>query len=598
MSLSLLRFSLIFLGLMAGACIDVPGIQQVPEGTDAGHVEPGDASTPDSGAPFLQVALVTSRTATNGSLGVSVELNGPTPESVELLVDGESVATLLPPYLKQLDTQGLTEGQHVLHIRATLGSRVFLSAPQPLTVDRSAPSWVSRTPSTGAAWVPVSHVVQAVFSEPLEPTTVSSNSIRMFGGADVIAADVSLSADGTTVTVSPLSRPPLDALVKVTFADSVTDVAGNPVPAGEEWSWSLPGFLPLGDFLFTESRTNTSALYEALQLDSAGRPVVAWVDELRNGVYVRRWTGETWELLGAGLRTESPLQLPTSLAFALDANDEPVVAWGEFHGSVVYVHRWNGTGWEAMGAPVPSPLSPWGVALGQNAAGQWHLGFASGNFEGSQLLVWRWESDHWAPLGTALKVVPTASMIGVRMDFRGAQGPLVKWTESAGVDDQRGHMRRWKEGSWQVIPLPSQNPGGVWGLDALERPLNLLASSGDEVRLRAWDGLDWVQLGAPMAGRFVGATQVAALGLALDPAGNPVAMLREAEVPAQAEAIYVRRLRDGAWEDWGGLLRPLPEGARSRYPLFAVMPSGRVLMVRAESTAPNAWPIRVYISNE
>ncbi|NVJ27184.1 Ig-like domain-containing protein [Myxococcus sp. AM011] len=508
------------------------------------------------------------------------------------------MATLLPPYMKQLDTQGLAEGQHVLHIRATLGSKVFLSAPQPLTVDRSAPSWVSRTPSTGAALVPVNHVVQAVFSERLDSATVHSTSVRMFAGANIIAADVSLSVDGTTVTVSPLSRPPLDVLVKVMFADSVTDVAGNSVPAGEAWSWSLPGFLPLGDFLFTESRTDTSALYEALQLDTAGRPVVAWVDELRNGVYVRRWTGETWELLGAGLRTDSPSQLPTGLALALDANDEPVVAWSEFHGSVVYVHRWNGTGWEAMGAPVPSPLNPWSVALGRSAAGQWYLGFASGNFEGSQLLVWRWESDHWSQLGAALKVVPTASMIGPRMDFRGAQGPLVRWTEWSTTGDDWGYMRRWQAGSWQAIPLPSQNPGGVWGLDALERPLNLLASSGDEVRLRAWDGLDWVQLGAPMAGRFAGATQVAALGLSLDPAGNPVVLLREAEVPEQAESFYVRRLRDGAWEDWGGLLRPLPEGARSKYPLFAVMPSGRVLMVRAESTAPNVWPIRVYISNE
>ncbi|NTX56706.1 Ig-like domain-containing protein [Myxococcus sp. CA039A] len=582
---------------MAGACIDVPEIQQVTEDTDAGHVEPADAATPDAGAPSLEVGLVTPRTATNGALDVRVEVNGPVPDLVELLVDGERVATLLPPYRMQWETQVLAEGQYELHARATLGSKVFLSAPHPLTVDRSPPSWVSRTPSTGAPFVLVGQVVQAVFSEPLDPTTVHSNSIRMFGGADVIAADVSLSADGTTVTVSPLSRPPLDVLVKVTFGNSVTDVAGNPVPAGEEWSWSLPGFLPLGDFLFTESRTNTSSFYEALRLDSAGRPVVAWLDEQRNGVYVRRWTGETWELLGAGLRTASPAQSPSSVALALDANDEPVVAWSEDLGSVVYVHRWNGAGWEAMGAAIPSPLSPWGVSLGRNAAGQWHLGFASGRYEGSQLLVWRWESDHWAQLGAALKVVPTASMIGSRMEFRGAQGPLVTWSEWAGVDNQRGHMRRWQEGGWHAIPLASQNPGGAWGLDVLERPLNLVAS-GDGVRLRAWDEMDWVQLGTPMAGRFAGATQVAALGLALDPAGNPVAMLGEAEVSEQTETYYVRRLRDGAWEDWGGLLRPLPDGARSRRALFAVTPSGRVLMVRAETTAPNVQPIRVYISNE
>ncbi|MFY2556124.1 Ig-like domain-containing protein [Corallococcus terminator] len=591
---------IVLLGLLMGACIDIPEIQHVVEDADAGYVEPGDASTPDAGGHSLQVGLVTSRRVTNGSVDVRIELTGPVPELVELLVDGERVATMLPPYRTQWNTQVLAEGQHELHARATLGSRVFLSVPHQLTVDRTLPTWLTRSPSTGSRFVAVGQVAQALFSESLDPTTVHSNSVRMFAGAEAITATVSLSTDGTAVAVSPLSSLPLDVPVKVTFTDSVTDLAGNSISPGEqEWSWTVPGYLPLGAPLLTDVPTSMLPYRVELQIGKAGQPVVAWADSSRFAVFVRRWTGETWELLGPPLKSGSADAAPGLTALRLDENDQPVVAWVEPAEHFVFVRRWNGATWEEMGAAVPSPLNVWGLSLRTDGSGKWFLSFMAGNNAGSRFLIWEWEEDHWVQLGAALKVDTNASLTGGFMGFDGTGNPLAMWSERTSGGATTVHMRRWSSGNWVPLSHSFSTLDGIWGSDAKGRLLCAFPQ-GSGVWVWGWDDTAWGKVGTPMDELFPGAPHAELGGFASDPTGALVALLREPESSGQPEALYARRLREGNWERVGGLLRLQPDQSPSTYPAFAIAPTGRFLVARGEYSegTPNVRPIRVYISNE
>ncbi|TQF11517.1 hypothetical protein FJV41_33835 [Myxococcus llanfairpwllgwyngyllgogerychwyrndrobwllllantysiliogogogochensis] len=594
------RAVIVCLGLLMGACIDVPEIQQVVEEPDGGPDTSPDASTPDAGEPSVLVRLVLSRHVTNGPVDVRAELSGPTPERVELLVNGRSVETLLPPYEMWWDTQALEERQHDLRVRATLGARVFLSEPQQLMVDRSPPIALSTSPGSGARFVPVGQEAQAVFSEPLDPATVHVNSIRMFADAEAVESEISLSGDGTIVTARSTSKWPVDALMKVSLGAGVTDLAGNPLRTMEqEWSWTVPGFIPLGEPLFPDSGNHTIPSDIDMRVDGLGRPVVAWHDGERNAVFVRRWTGASWELLGSGLNSGTADANPSQSSLQLDANGQPVVAWVEQMESTVHVRRWNGTGWVAMGEAIQSPLLLWNLFLRTDGAGQWFLGGPASNVGGSQVWVWKWVDDHWTQLGTALKVNASMAISGMQMDVDAAGNPVVFWSERDSAFIDTVYVRRWSAGDWRPVPFPFQDFGTTTGVDAAGRILIVNSLGHEDSQVWGVSGETWAEVGTPIEGRFPAAgTQVSVRGFTLDSTGVLVALLREAEAPGQPETFYVRRLRAGAWESISGLFRPLPDVPVGRPPVFGMAPSGRLFIARTEYTAPKIQPLRVYISNE
>ncbi|WP_235204243.1 hypothetical protein [Deinococcus sp. RL] len=90
----------------------------------------------------------------------------------------------------------------------------------------------------------------------------------------------------------------------------------------------------------------------ALALDRAGRATVAWLqgDVLTSDVFVKRWTGERWEALGGSLNRR-PRSYVAATRLALDSAERPVVAWLEDAGGedALYVSRWTGQGWQALG---------------------------------------------------------------------------------------------------------------------------------------------------------------------------------------------------------------------------------------------------------
>jgi lysophospholipase L1-like esterase len=84
-------------------------------------------------------------------------------------------------------------------IAAVWGDALLGSQP----VDTTEPTVTSRSPLSGATGVATSANVTATFSEPLNPTTVTSTNVTLTGGSSAVAASVTYDNPTRTVTLDP-----------------------------------------------------------------------------------------------------------------------------------------------------------------------------------------------------------------------------------------------------------------------------------------------------------------------------------------------------------------------------------------------------------
>ncbi len=107
--------------------------------------------------------------------------------------------------------------------------------------DTIAPTIVQRTPAGGAAGVSRSTNVEAVFSEPLNPATVDSSSVRLRAqgaGSDVPAT---VSYAGNTATLDPDADLLPGTTYEATIAGTVEDSSGNALGADDTWTFTTAG---------------------------------------------------------------------------------------------------------------------------------------------------------------------------------------------------------------------------------------------------------------------------------------------------------------------------------------------------------------------
>ncbi|QSQ20823.1 Ig-like domain-containing protein [Pyxidicoccus parkwayensis] len=619
------------------ACISLPEVEQVPETPDAGepdaHAEDSgtldasvsdsgtpdsgtpdsgtpDSGTPDSGAPTLTVTLVTSRAVTNSDVQVSGTVTGAVPDEVELLVDGAAVATLAPPYELRWSAQSLDEGTHVLALRASLEGRRFTSESRTLIVDRTPPRLVMQTPLTGAQFISVHQVVQATFSEPLDPATVRAESVKLLSDAGVIAAEVALASEGTSLTIQPTSLLPADTAVQVRFESSVVDLAGNAVQAlPEHWTWAVPGFLPLGEPLSASPTERSLPRSPSLQIDGAGRPVVAWVGgtgaESPYGVRVRRWNGSGWEQLGGVL--EVPVGSNSSFcSLTIDADGRSIVVWDEVQSSTVatsmHTRRWNGSAWDVMGdVPLRQQSSADLIVSKGNKQGQIALAFVERYQGNDQVLVSRWNGTSWGMVGGGLKVNSSWMVSGIQLAIDAAGNPVVAWSES-NSGNIAAFMRRWNGSAWEAIAMPAQTFPGALFIDAAGAPiLDVRVWNGTawSAQLRQWNGSTWATLGSTIS-LYPGTTDSSVVTLTLDVQGRLIALLGEQEAAGGATVFYIRRWNAGAWEPVGSLLRKNSGDNFIGPALLAMDSTNRPFMARREAPENDVsnWRIHVYTPND
>ena len=194
--------------------------------------------------------------------------------------------------------------------------------------------------------------------------------------------------------------------------------------------------MPLGNELDINPLQN--AVKPSLALDTSGNPVVAWHENTPgqfDNVYVKRWDGANWVQLGGALDVN--VNDGAALAsLALDTSGNPVVAWTEWNSSSsnVYVKRWDGANWVALGneLDVNEPLPAGSPSLALDTSGRPVVAWFENDGTSNNIYVKRWDGTSWLLQGSGLDTVLSqeAQYPKVAMDSLGY--PVVVWEEQVG----------------------------------------------------------------------------------------------------------------------------------------------------------------------
>lgn len=485
--------------LCASACINVPA------------VEPAQAE--------VRITAPAGTAYTNGVVEVRLDVTGHTPDRVELLKDGEVMAELAPPYTYTWDTAGEAEGTYRLEARAALGDLAYVSASREVVVDRTPPQVVSRVPEPGAQEVWVQSPIRAEFSEPVKRSTVTKESVHLTVGDVAVAHTVSLSEDGKTVTVVPVTQMTAPSAVTLAFSRTVTDLAGNAaVNLEEAWSWAVPEFVPYPVHSIVPRNPHTGVTAYT-KLGHSGHPTVLThrFDGQTGNLFVSRWDGDSWEQLGGGLKTSPEEFTIFSPNLQILPNGNPIIAWTENLGTefnnYIHVAQWNGETWERLGGSegiVPERPHAWDVALALTSDGRPVVATSMDpeDAEGG-IQVYQWTHEQWQRIGPPVY----DSLYSVRtpqLALDSLDNPTIALAHPAAEMRGRIVVWRWTGSEWAQLGESVNSSANQTSYSSGFR--SLLFNSADEPIISwtgsstgtqddlfssIWSNNQWVSLGTP-----------------------------------------------------------------------------------------------------
>jgi hypothetical protein len=281
---------------------------------------------------------------------------------------------------------------------------------------------------------------------------------------------------------------------------------GGPVPAGNPTS-----------FFAVRGRSQMA--------DVGGVPTIAYLENDRDyypwnsHLYVKAWNGSAWVSKGAGPLNRSAGgsgRMADSVSLASDGTN-PVAAWTEYTTTFgtdtapqVYVSRWNGSAWVALGGSLNVNASNWAydvsiVTLGGQPYAAWTERSAAGN---AQLFVKTWNGSAWVPVGpgTLNRDASTGWAYRPALAVDAAAGALyVGWVEQQALGKKaQVHVSKLAGGSWTslggtlnadpalgsaqriALALSGGKPIAAWG----EVNLGCLR----QIYARQWNGTSWAPL--------------------------------------------------------------------------------------------------------
>ncbi|RYZ15554.1 MAG: hypothetical protein EOO70_06565, partial [Myxococcaceae bacterium] len=439
---------------------------------------------------------------TNGTLQIRVEVTGPAPERVELLVDGVPVAPLSALHALDWETWLIPEGPHVLAVRATRGAQAFMSTERTVVVDRTRPRMTLQRPAHGEAFVSPGAAIEAAFSEPLLPSSVSRQSIRVTANSAAVAAEVSLSGDGKTLTILPDAPPPVNSEVTVSLDPTVTDLAGNSVDAMyQEWRWRVPAYLTVGEPLFAGKPENSYIEKASLRVGADSRPIVVWSQH--GSVHVNRWSGEAWKALGEPLRTGAT-HIAWDGVLQIDREGRPLVMWMEFPGeapSQLHVQRWDGAAWTSLGTFQTASLGGGAIfwmGFSSGASGAPMIAWRESNSTQHQFVFRKWDGSAWVAGAAPLPLRMSTTINASGFDLDSAGRPVLSFSENDSQGGLTGHVVRWNGSVWEDV---SSGLAGIPWARAVHPDGSILVGVSALVQgqwrplVQRWDGSAWLTVG-------------------------------------------------------------------------------------------------------
>ena len=437
-----------------------------------------------------------------------------------------------------------------LAFSAFILSTALVACPAGAPQDITPPTITGHTPGVNAANVSARDPISVTFSKAIKASSINGDSVLLVGAGSVPISNIaSLSSDGRTLSVMPVSPPVVPNTLTLALTAAVTDTTGNAL-APASWSWTLPDWLMVGGALNAVSGHGAGRPF--LALDAAGKPVVSFgeYDGTSSSVYTWRWTGADWQALGGALNPVSGQNVHLE-GLVVDASDHPVVSFTESDGAHynLYVQRWDGSAWQALGSPI-NPVA------GQDVSDFSGLALLNGNpvtviqeFDGANYnaYVQAWTGSAWQTLGAPINLVAGQDVSSVKIAVNPAGAVAVAVQESDGTHSN-AYVSRWDGSTWQPV-------GGA--LNALsghsaDSPLIALDATGSPVvafeenngvqfdtYAYHWTGGSWIGLGASLPSGSGGSGPS---GIAVDGAGNVVV----------AAFMYGSSLDSGRVQRWNG----------------------------------------------
>jgi hypothetical protein len=486
-------------------------------------------------------------TYTNKAVTITAQVTPPDhpPDQIQLLRNGQKWMVLTPPsFAFSWDTTKEAEGPYQISASASVGGTVVPSNAIIINVDRTAPT-VTYQPKTNASNVALSDPILVTFSEPVDPMTVSSSSVKLANASGTdLAATSTLSADMTTLTVSIGNTAALTfpAAITGTLDPTVRDRAGNAVGASPAWTWTAPLWVKLPSFLAT---------FESLALDSAGRAYLAYgTNGATTGALsvVRYAVGSTWDP-SLGSPTSDPVTLGS---IGIGSGGMPVVAWSADH---VRAAQWNGSAWSALGADIDASVTAaQSVAVSSVAFAT--VGLVVG-WTGNQGLNDYAYVAAWS--GSAWQALPAGAAAG-------CGGPLLKADSSGTLLGRFGggfgtnpSIAAYQNGAWSTLQSSNTLLLGV-AIDSQHRPVSLMhdQEAGLEViHIQVLTGTGWVDLTPSLATGSAGT--MGGAQVAIDPAGNPVLVWAQQAANSNYQ-LTVARFNGTGWDMTFGTLTGVANG--------------------------------------
>lgn len=104
------------------------------------------------------------------------------------------------------------------------------------STDTTAPTALSSAPVDAEVGVALNRTVKVVFSEALDPASVTSDTFTLESGGTPVVGTVTFAGDRATFT--PTEGLSIETMYDVEVSAAVTDLAGNPLEAAYAWSFT------------------------------------------------------------------------------------------------------------------------------------------------------------------------------------------------------------------------------------------------------------------------------------------------------------------------------------------------------------------------
>ncbi len=323
-------------------------------------------------------------------------------------------------------------------------------------------------------------------------------------------------------------------------------------------SWVLLGTTSLDIF------TNQDAKNPSLALDNSGNPVVSWEesDGSSSNIYVKRWDGSGWIQLG-GILDVNFNQTASNPNLALDAAGNPTVSWYEFDGSSsnIYVKRWDGSGWTQPGTILDANTNQNAAnpSLALDAAGNPTVSWYEFDGSSSNIYVKRWDGSGWTQLGTILDANTNEFAANPSLALDAAGNPTVSWLEFDGTSNSI-YVKRWDGSSWTQLGTildASINQDAFDPSLALDAAGNPMVSWWEydgistSIHAKQWTGSSWTLVGSNPLDTSLGNN---AYYPSLSLVSGSLSVAWQEGSDSNSDSLYVKKYVTNAWQATGSLL--------------------------------------------